>query len=361
MTTSTNKELNFKAIREEIPPERIKAILGTFDVFAVRETQSALIFPTCCHNVVGGSNKLYYYKDSHLFKCYTECEGTFDIFDLVMRMNAMRGNDCSLLQALQFCGVDLDKYQENSQQVDHERETSILYNALHTDYSIQPIQKVEANIQARFCFDEEALSAWKNEGISYRTMEKYGIQYDPIYNCIIIPNVDQNGKLIGVRGRYLDPDAEAKYRPIVYNGKVMNYPTSLTLYGLYQNKKAIQHKGQAIIFEGEKSVLMMDTYYGNDNISVATLGKNISLQQIMLLLRLGVKEVVLAYDADYYDQTTMFAKRKEYMNIASSLKLFFNTCVIIDLDCNLLHYKDSPIDRGKEIFERLLKNRIYVK
>ena len=32
--------------------------------------------------------------------------------------------------------------------------------------------------------------------------------------------VDQNGKLIGVRGRFLDPDADAKYRPIVYNKMV---------------------------------------------------------------------------------------------------------------------------------------------
>lgn len=358
--TSTNNSLDFKALRESITPESIKSILGRFDVSPARETEKAIIFPTCCHNLTGGSNKLYYYKDSYLFKCYTECEGTFDIFDLVMRMNAMRGIDCTLMQALQFCGVELGR-DDTAQEIDHERETNLLYNALHTDYSIQPIQAINIDIRSRFYFDKEALSAWKNEGISYSTMKKYGIQYDPITNCIIIPNVDQNGKLIGVRGRFLDPDADAKYRPIVYNKTVLNYPTSLTLYGLYQNKASMRRKGQAIIFEGEKSVLMMDTYYGKDSTAVATLGKNISMQQIRLLLEAGVREVALAYDADYYDQATMFAKRKEYLDIAKRLQLFFNVCVVMDLSCKLLNYKDSPIDRGKETFERLLKDRIYIK
>ena len=40
------------------------------------------ISKTICHNPIGeGSYKLYYYDNTHLFKCYTECDnmGGFDI------------------------------------------------------------------------------------------------------------------------------------------------------------------------------------------------------------------------------------------------------------------------------------------
>ena len=43
---------------------------------------------TICHNPPGdGSRKLYYYENSGLFKCYTGCDATFDIFELAMKVN----------------------------------------------------------------------------------------------------------------------------------------------------------------------------------------------------------------------------------------------------------------------------------
>ena len=45
-----------------------------------------LIAQTICHNKPGnGSHKLYYYDNTKLFKCYTDCGCTFDIFGLVQR------------------------------------------------------------------------------------------------------------------------------------------------------------------------------------------------------------------------------------------------------------------------------------
>ena len=104
---------------------------------------------------------------------------------------------------------------------------------------------------------------------------------------------------------------------------------------------------------------MMDTIYGDKNCSVATLGQNISRQQIQLLLELGVDEVVLAYDADYTNYAQTVEKRKKYIRIANSLKPYFNVAVLMDLN-HILNYKDSPIDRGKEKFEQILKDRIYI-
>ena len=63
--------ISFKELREQLTDESIKNILGQFNVEPAEETSDFIVFPTCCHNLEGGSNKLYYYKDSKLFHCYT--------------------------------------------------------------------------------------------------------------------------------------------------------------------------------------------------------------------------------------------------------------------------------------------------
>lgn len=52
--------------------------------------------------------------------------------------------------------------------------------------------------------------------------------------------------------------------------------------------------------------------------------------------------------------------KQKYINIANKLKKFFNVSIIMDWNFDLLHYKDSPIDCGKETFEELLKRRLIV-
>ncbi len=353
--------IDFEELREKLTPDDILRILARYDVSPVRETSSSFVFPTCCHNLDGGSNKLYYYFDSKIFKCYTECDSAFDIFELLMKMEKMRGNEINLFQAIRLCGIDTEGLrklgEENSTT---EADINYLYNLLKQKYTDIPLPLLDEIVLERFLSDDPALDLWRDEGIDDKTLQKYGIMYDPIENCIIIPNRDTEGNLISIRGRFLNEDAPAKYRPIIWNGKVLSHPSSATLYGIFHNKNTIKKARRAIIFESEKSVMKMDTYYGpQNNCSVATLGKTISQQQIRQLLKLGIREVVLAYDADYYDYATLRAKREEYKRIAASLKNFFTVCVLIDFD-GLLDYKDSPIDKGKEIFERIYSNRIYL-
>ena len=48
---------------------------------------TVLIAQTICHNHPGeGSHKLYYYDNTKLFKCYTDCSSTFDIFELIIKI-----------------------------------------------------------------------------------------------------------------------------------------------------------------------------------------------------------------------------------------------------------------------------------
>ena len=53
----------------------------------MRNMKLILFFPTICHNPYGAhmNMKLYYYKDSHLFRCYTECDETMNIFKVIQK------------------------------------------------------------------------------------------------------------------------------------------------------------------------------------------------------------------------------------------------------------------------------------
>ena len=353
-----SEEINFKELREKLSTEDIKRILAQYGVQPVREADKYLIFPTVCHNVTGGSPKLYYYTESRLFKCYTQCEGLFDIFELLKKMYALNGNEISVFKAIELCGLSHYTFTNNNKDTIAKDTTEYFYNLLHTTSRKVQLPSIEIDLPYRFNFDMKALKIWQQEGISYNTMLKYGIRFDPINNCIVIPNYDIDGKLISVRGRYFEGDA--KYKPITHNGQILSHPSSLTLYGLNIVKDEVKRQHKVIIFEGEKSCLKMNTAYGNQNISVATLGKNISNQQIKLLTQLGVREVILAYDADYRNYDEKDKRRQEYIRLAKPLTTFFNVCVLLDMDLNLLDYKDSPIDKGKEVFEKIFENRLYI-
>ena len=98
--------MNFKELREQLTDESIKEILAQFNVEPVSETENSITFPTCCHNLEGGSPKLIYYKDNKLFHCYTECAASFDIFSLLQKMYRLRGQEITLKQAVSVCNLD---------------------------------------------------------------------------------------------------------------------------------------------------------------------------------------------------------------------------------------------------------------
>lgn len=360
---------SFKELRDQLQPEDIIKVLGEYGYSPVynKETSDFIIFPTCCHNHSGGSPKLYYYKNTHLFKCYTGCNTVFDIFDLIIKIEALRGRQVGKAFAVKRMGFELTSRDYNDLANESMMEDiAKLYELNNTSvYNIDEVENTNLEpinisfLDDRFCFSMEALGLWRKEGISWDTMLRYHITYDAIDNCIIIPHFDTKGNVVGVRGRYLGEDAPAKYKPIIYNGKQLRHPTSKTLYGYYQNREAIERTKSCIIFEGEKSVLKLDTIYGTNNISVATSGQSISNEHIQILLNSKVSNVILAFDADYRTDQEANAKLIEYKKIAKPLTIYFNVSIIMDFK-NRLEYKDSPIDKGDVVFKELMKERIYI-
>lgn len=346
-------------IRQSFTPEKIIQILSKYEVSPVTETDSYIVFPTCCHNINGGSPKLYYYKNNYLFRCYTECNSSFDIFELIIKMEKLRGNEINLPQAISITGANPKDASENDNSK-FQRTIDYMYQFAKTVYNVPHLEPIDEEVLNASIFNTDILAIWEQEGISLATMQKYKIGYDPVANCITIPIYDNQGQLVSVRGRFLAQEEQVKYKPITFFNKILAAPSSQMLYGLWQNKQAIQNTKTAIIFESEKSVLMMDTYYGNRNNSVATFGKNISNQHILMLRQIGAENIILAYDADYRTDAETITKLKEYRKIAKNLTPFFTVSIVMDWD-RKLGYKDSPIDCGKQIFEELLENRCYVK
>jgi len=343
-----------KDLRMKITPNEIKSLLASYGVMSVEENEKEIVFPTACHNLTGGSAKLYYYKTEHMFKCYTGCHEMFDIFTMLQKVNKLRGINLGVGDAIRLTGVD------TNEQVSAEiyKDLEYLRRLIQVDNEdTRTINILNKSILDRYKFNPDGCSSWLEEGISEGAMRKFGIGYDFIHNAITIPNYDDSGNLIGIRGRFLNPDAPAKYMPMKYNNEILSHPTGKFLWGFEQNADTIRRKKIVVIFEGEKSVLKMEGFYPNNNISLATLGKKITLDQLDLLLKLELEEVMLAYDKDFKTKSEMEQKLEEYEKIVGILKPYFKVSILIDTE-NKLGYKDSPIDKGKAVFEELVRYRL---
>ena len=128
------------------------------------------------------------------------------------------------------------------------------------------------------------------------------------------------------------------------------FPSSKVLYGLYENLKKIQECKQVCIFEGEKSVLKSKTLFGENDISVASFGCNLSQYHLELLKSLGVNTLMFCYDRETEER---ILKKMEKVYKRSSL--LFDVYYINDYD-GKIDVKDSPTDKGEEVYRKLLNN-----
>ena len=82
--------------------------------------------------------------------------------------------------------------------------------------------------------------------------------YDSFSDRLVYPIRNPDGKIVNIGGRTLDPHWKEKgLRKYTY---FMSWGELKTIYGLAENRDAILQKGEIILFEGCKSVLLADTY-----------------------------------------------------------------------------------------------------
>lgn len=353
--------LDSKTIINSLQPEQIKEIVMSLGVDRYEETSSAYIFPTICHNadVQEASMKLYYYFNNHVFVCYTECNDAFTIFTLIMRVKQTRGESCSYSEARDYV---LSYLNYNTLVYETKR-----YESVTSKYkkraSYYQLPEYSSNVMN--CFIAAPPLSWLKEGMTPEAIQEYNIRCSLSHMGIIIPHYDLDSRLVGIRIRNMQHEQNTdipKYCPLIMEDKMYNHSLAMNLYGYNLSYPAIHSSHQAILFEGEKSVILHRSYFGKNSNAVAVCGSNISKPQIDLLIKKNrIDEIIIAFDKEfeeyasdecdkYFDKLYSLAKR--YTNYS---KVSF----IIDQK-NLLRKKDSPIDRGKDTFVSLFENRVMV-
>lgn len=346
-------------LKKLIEPRHIVQILRDQGCSIYEETPEALIFPTICHNPIGaeGSMKLYYYKDSKLFYCYTQCNCTYDIFGLLEQIAKVNNNSINFIEMKNYV-AEVVNYREKIE-LGNETPYESVSDYYRRKKARLPYKIFNKNVLNYFPF--RPVVEWLNAGITEETLWKYNIRYYPAENRIIIPCFDEDSNLVGIRYRALEEIdmAFGKYHPLILENVKYIFLQSQFCYGLWNTKAAIARTKKAIVFEGEKSVMLLDNY--EDNCSVSVFGSNISKAQILSLIRAGAREITIAFDKENVDMRSKrsseyFAKIRA---VARGFSPYCNMSFIFDFD-NLLRHKDSPIDRGKEIFDELYNKRVKV-
>lgn len=356
----TAQELKDKLTEEDIRTLLVEHMGATINY----EDDSEWRSDTICHH--GKTQKLYFYKDSMNFHCYTEC-GQLDILGVVMGYNGFETyelqkaiNWISIKLNLDNCEYGFGKQEQISdwEFIRHYKKST---KKIVEQKPLVPYDKKILNMFVNLYTQE-----WIDDNISIETMKKYNIKYSTWQQKIIIPHYDIKNQLVGVRCRSLikdDIDLYGKYSPFrVGRKKFYNHALGQNLYGLYKNINAIQRKRKIMLVEAEKSVLQADTMFGDDNFTVALCGKNFTNYQKGLILMLGVREVIVALDKQYTALDSEECKNwAKYIKdkIISQLSPYLVVSVLWDVN-DLLEYKDSPTDKGMETLLKLMDNKIYV-
>lgn len=343
--------------------QAIKSILTDNDIFDFLQNLGgspidqgdAIISRTVCHG--GNTHKLFYYKESKVFRCYTDCGTSFDIFGLVQKMFNLE-----FIEALKYIckkfGID-DTYHD----LDLERVDVSFINKFRRKKEEIKLRVLEKEILNDFY--NLGHESWIDNGISVDTMSLFEIKYSLRDNKIIIPHFDINNSLIGIRGRALekrDIDAGRKYMPIKHNGVLLNNPTGANIYGLHVTKPNIEKAKTIVLVESEKAVMQLCTFGEELNIGGAISGSSLTDYQVELLRRLDINNVVIAMDKEFREigsPEEVYFQNKIRTTMVDKLTPYFNVRVIWDRD-NLIGYKDSPTDHGKDIFMNLLSQSIRI-
>ena len=358
-------DVSSKDIINSITLEDVKTFLESLGVDQIADypDKGYLVCPTICHNPLdeAESMKLYWYQNNKIFKCYTECNEAMTIFELyqrVMRINYHRVSYDEAVDYVKKClrHIVISGKKKYKPDIDFEK-----YNF---DSSIPQLTEYPKEMLTYFLPKHHPL--WLREGIKPDVMDKFNIGFWNRENKITIPHFAINGRLIGIRARTLDEEEAkeyGKYRPVQIGNTLYAHPLHFNLYGIYEHKDAIEKRRSAIIAEGEKSVLLDDGYYGKWSNTVACCGSNLNKFQVSLLTNiLGANEITIAFDKEYTDWRSNEAReyRVKIENMCRKYKGQATFYYIWDID-GLLEYKDSPFDKGKEVFEELYKHRIKVR
>ena len=195
-------------------------------------------------------------------------------------------------------------------------------------------------------FRRDKLQAWVDEGIPWEILKSNQVRYDAFDNRIVYPIKDYDGNIISVCGRTCDPDFKAKgIRKYTY---FQSLGAIDTIYGFSDHRQSILESKEIILFEGAKSCMKAEGW--GIMHTGALLTSHLSVNQFRFLVKLssfpGVR-IVFALDSDIDILEDANIKRlMDYARIEW----------VRNVD-RLLEPKESPVDQGLEVFQKLYNLR----
>ena len=190
--------IDYKQIIEELDIEKIKLLLEKLKI-PFQETETYLVMPTVCHNenIDSASWKLYYYKNNHIFYCYTECSCGMSIFKFLKKYYTVRNYNYDWYKDIYKVILDCSNYR----QIDGFAPKK--YKSIANRYQKEEIAKLPTYPNGIInCFIKYYPVEWLNDRISKQAMDKFNIRFSTIQNKIIIPhyNVDNELVIFFIRG-----------------------------------------------------------------------------------------------------------------------------------------------------------------
>lgn len=129
------------------------------------------------------------------------------------------------------------------------------------------------------------ITEWIEEGISEEVLEKYDVRYSKEKDRILFPIYDNDGNIVNIKYRNLYKLPKYKY--------IGRMGSKNFLYNFCFAKDEIVKSSECIVFEGEKSVMKMETW-GIHNAVAAGCHSIKKAQEC--LIKLDFRDLVIAYD-----------------------------------------------------------------
>lgn len=189
---------------------------------------------------------------------------------------------------------------------------------------------------------------WMRDGINIETQRKWNVGYDIESQRITLPIRTPTNEIMAIKARanFELSEFDPKYLYLVKG------PMSQTLFGYSENYNSL-YEGNIMIFESEKSVLLLDSWGYNNAVALGS--NSLSTAQAKLIMSLNPKSVTFMLDNSLPLENTKknIEMLKTFCKMRTLEIRFWNWNYNLDLDD-----KCAPCDGGKEEFIYILENEI---
>lgn len=331
-------------------------------------------FQSCCHhsNPNDGGYNLAFNPNSKSFMCFSQCSCSYSLLSLVKKHKELVDGKCSTWSAMKFICDQVNipfNFKEEVKQVNtniYKWQNSLLK---YTKNKNKNIELRVYNKKILNYFPKIYHTDWIDYGISEEVLDKYNIGWYNYKQQITIPCYRQNGDLIGIRVRNMNPEIDIKYIPLqLLDGTEFNFPTNEVFYGENFNWTNVQRTKSVILVESEKTVMKYESWYGaKNNICLGLYGSVLSNAKLKKLLSWNCETFYICLDSDFEsieysnndEKITSYEKfEKKVMNIYNKLKPYAKSIYVIYNNLGFENcYKYSITDYTREQFEKIWNNK----